>query len=195
MPPLNEEKLNLIKDERKKQIMDAALNIFAKYGVEKTKMSMIANEANISNGLFYRYFKSKDDIFTTLINIAIESSLSSIDEIYNIDGSPLYKIEILTKIIIDKSTSPYFKLILQTHNSDNVPKAARDIIQNYPMKVYVNRLLPLFKEGQKNGEFIDGNLEELISSYLTILSGIMILDDDYTIPKVNTLLRIISNKI
>ncbi|MFB6468881.1 TetR/AcrR family transcriptional regulator [Cytobacillus sp. Hz8] len=192
MAPFNQEQLNQIRDERREQIMNSALIVFSRRGIIGTKMSMIADEAGISQGLFYRYFKSKDDIFTTLIQVAIEASLSSIDDLYHADGSPLDKIKKLTESIIDESKAPYFKLILQARNSDGVPEKAKQIIRQYPMEAYVNRLLPLFREGQNAGEIADGNLVELISSYLTVLSGVMVLGEDYHVPQVDILMRIIT---
>ncbi|PUB10475.1 TetR family transcriptional regulator [Paenisporosarcina sp. OV554] len=60
MTQLNEPQPNNIHDERREQIKNAALKVFAHRGIIGTKMSMIAAEAGISQGLSYRYFKSKE---------------------------------------------------------------------------------------------------------------------------------------
>jgi len=44
----------------KKQIMEAALKAFLKYGFNNTTMNQIAQEANIAKGTLYLYFKSKE---------------------------------------------------------------------------------------------------------------------------------------
>lgn len=51
MAPLNEQQLEQIHDERREQIKKAALKVFARHGINGTKMSMIAAEAGISQGL------------------------------------------------------------------------------------------------------------------------------------------------
>lgn len=50
-------------DERKQEILDAAIRVFARKGYEKTSISDIANEIGISQGLCYRYFPSKEAIY------------------------------------------------------------------------------------------------------------------------------------
>ena len=64
------------------------------------------------------------------------------------------------------------------------------------MKAYVDHLLPVFQEGQKAGEVAEGDLEELIACYLSVLSGIMVLNsqegEGYRIPDAGMLLRIVA---
>lgn len=57
------------KEVRKKEILFAALQIFSKNGVVKSKMEDIAKVANIGKGTLYEYYKSKDDIFSNLFNL------------------------------------------------------------------------------------------------------------------------------
>lgn len=49
-------------DERREQIKKAARKVFAIKGIAGTKISMIAAEAGISQGLTYRYFQSKEEL-------------------------------------------------------------------------------------------------------------------------------------
>ena len=50
-------------DERKQEIVDAAIRVFARKGYEKTSITDIAKELGISQGLCYRYFPSKEAIY------------------------------------------------------------------------------------------------------------------------------------
>jgi AcrR family transcriptional regulator len=49
-------------DQRRQQILDAALGLFARNGFCNTKIADIARAAGVSHGAIYRYFPSKDDI-------------------------------------------------------------------------------------------------------------------------------------
>lgn len=60
--------------KKSSQIYKAAVDVFSKYGYEKARMDLIAERANVAKGTLYYHFKSKEDIFTNLIE----------DEIYNI---------------------------------------------------------------------------------------------------------------
>lgn len=49
--------------ERKQEIIEAALELFMSQGYEKTSISMIVERVGVAQGLFYYYFKSKEDVF------------------------------------------------------------------------------------------------------------------------------------
>lgn len=54
------------KKEKKDQIMQAALELFAQRGYHGTPVSLIAEQANVGSGTIYRYFRDKDDLVNTL---------------------------------------------------------------------------------------------------------------------------------
>ena len=47
-------------EERKQEILETAMKLFAQNGFEKTSISDIAREIGVAQGLCYRYFPSKD---------------------------------------------------------------------------------------------------------------------------------------
>jgi AcrR family transcriptional regulator len=59
--------MQILKDEVKKSIRQAALSEFKKHGYLKASIRQIADAAGITPGNIYRYFKSKDDLFDELI--------------------------------------------------------------------------------------------------------------------------------
>ena len=54
-------------DERKKQILDAALKAFAEYGYERTSIAVICEKAGIARPTLYQYFKDKRSLFRELL--------------------------------------------------------------------------------------------------------------------------------
>lgn len=54
-------------DERKQDIIDGAIRLFATKGYEKTSITDIAKYLGISQGLCYRYFTSKEEIYDVAI--------------------------------------------------------------------------------------------------------------------------------
>ena len=55
-------------DVRRQEILDGAIRVFAQYGYDKATIATIARELSISQGLCYRYFPSKEDIYDAAIN-------------------------------------------------------------------------------------------------------------------------------
>ena len=66
--PRTEEQFEEIRDRRRSQIMDTALELFASEGYFTTSISRIAQKAGISKGLMYNYFESKEDLVVEIID-------------------------------------------------------------------------------------------------------------------------------
>jgi AcrR family transcriptional regulator len=73
------------KKEKKARILDAAVRVFSRQGLRNTKISEIADEADIGKGTIYEYFKSKDEIFAAAFGYFME-------ELENTIAKRLYKI-------------------------------------------------------------------------------------------------------
>ncbi|MDD9267157.1 TetR/AcrR family transcriptional regulator [Paenibacillus sp. GCM10023248] len=196
MAPLNDEQLHQIRDERREQIKAAAIQVFARKGILNAKMSMIAETAGISNGLLYHYYKSKDELFLSLVQEAMLETEAAMRGIHEMPGTPIEKIRALTADILDESGAPYFMLIHQARTSDGVPDKVKLLLEAYSMDTFIDQLLPLFLEGQQAGELTEGDPRELIACYLSVLSGIMVINsngiEDYRIPRADMLMRLIA---
>ena len=64
-------------DTRKQEILSGALLVFAQKGYDKTTISDIARELGISQGLCYRYYASKEEIYDAAVEEAEYERLSS----------------------------------------------------------------------------------------------------------------------
>jgi AcrR family transcriptional regulator len=59
--------VQVLKDHVKNQIASAAERMFAKVGYKQATVGMIANEARVSTGNIYKYFKNKETLFNAII--------------------------------------------------------------------------------------------------------------------------------
>lgn len=66
-----------VEAERRRQILDAAMGCFARKGYHLTTMDDIAAELPFSKGLLYYYFKTKRDLFLTIMESWMEASLKT----------------------------------------------------------------------------------------------------------------------
>ena len=64
--------------ERRRQILDAAVRVFARQGFHSTRVSDIADEAGVAYGLVYHYFSSKDEVLDELFTERWSLLLSAI---------------------------------------------------------------------------------------------------------------------
>ena len=82
--PRTPEQYEEIRNEKKRVIMNAALELFANEGFHATSISKIAEKANISKGLMYNYFSSKEELLAEIINAGFHEFIDLFDQ--NKDG-------------------------------------------------------------------------------------------------------------
>ena len=56
-----------VSEERKQQILEAAIAVFARLGFRAARMDDVAEQAGLSKGALYLYYKSKDAIIAALL--------------------------------------------------------------------------------------------------------------------------------
>jgi AcrR family transcriptional regulator len=87
--------------DRRRQILDAAVRVFARQGFHRCRVSDIADEAGVAYGLVYHYFDSKDQVLNELFSERWSLLLAAIDEV---DGEPVgarEKLDAVAGFIID----------------------------------------------------------------------------------------------
>lgn len=66
------------KVERRQRILSAAQHVFTRRGYAATRMSDIAEAAQVGKGTLYEYFRSKEDLFATLVLVVMRNSLETL---------------------------------------------------------------------------------------------------------------------
>ena len=87
--------------DRRRQILDAAVRVFARQGYHACRVSDIADEAGVAYGLVYHYFRSKDQVMNELFTERWSLLLAAIDEVDARDVSPREKLDAVAGFIID----------------------------------------------------------------------------------------------
>ncbi|HXS33665.1 MAG TPA: TetR/AcrR family transcriptional regulator [Solirubrobacterales bacterium] len=87
--------------DKRRQILDAAIRVFARQGFHSTRVSDIADEAGVAYGLVYHYFKSKDEVLNELFSERWSLLLSAIEESDHEEISPRAKLEAVAGFIVD----------------------------------------------------------------------------------------------
>jgi TetR/AcrR family transcriptional regulator, fatty acid metabolism regulator protein len=87
--------------DRRRQILDAGIRVFARQGFHSCRVSDIADEAGVAYGLVYHYFKSKDQVMNELFTERWSLLLAAIDEVDVKDVSGREKLDTVARFIID----------------------------------------------------------------------------------------------
>src|SRR5271167_1260922 len=69
------------REKTRRRLLDAARALFARQGVENTRINEITDEADVGFGSFYNHFDSKEAIAETLFADAVAAQGAAIQEI------------------------------------------------------------------------------------------------------------------
>src|SRR5262249_56601443 len=87
--------------EKRRQILDAAIHVFARQGFHACRVSDIADEAGVAYGLVYHYFRSKDEGLDTLFLERWNVMLDAIRQVDEQDILARKKLEAIAGFIVD----------------------------------------------------------------------------------------------
>ena len=163
--------------DKKIQIIQAAIEVFAKKGLERGKIADIALQAGIGKGTIYEYFKSKDEIFQAIENMFIQDTIDQLHNIANSNNTPTEKIEVISRISLDLHEQMGESVILiselwaqhsrgQLHGHSS--SFFSDMYNDY-YKIVSN----IFKEGVARGEFRKMNVEGVTTMLLGMIDGVI----------------------
>ena len=136
---------------RKDRILDGALTVFKSKGLEGATMDEIAIHSGFGKATLYYYFKSKEDVFSAILEDGWIKIWESIEPVIgDVDSPRKIFINLLIKIAEYAKNRPgLFEFLF------NAPKAVK--LENQPWKDYQHRLYDviqgLLEDGIKAGEF------------------------------------------
>jgi AcrR family transcriptional regulator len=167
---------NNVSEERKSQILDAAMETFSELGFHKARMSDIAETSGLSKGSLYWYFDSKDSIILNLLEKFFEPELKDLRALLTDSRSAEDRLEIyVDRVSADMVTMLKWMplvhdFIALAFRKEQVRKA----ISRY-YKMHLEILLSLIQQGLDAGEFQADNAMEASIAIGSILEGTVLL--------------------
>ncbi|WP_121448717.1 MULTISPECIES: TetR/AcrR family transcriptional regulator [Bacillaceae] len=151
------------REQKKRDILEAALALFMEYGIQKVSITEIAKKANVSQVTIYNYFESKDNLVRLVFKFYVDEIW---DEQKHLLVNDLPFNEKIKKIIFEKGIAA--NQISERFFQDFMKDYASG--QSYVEEVYQKEALPLFiklfNEGREQG-YIDSEIsDEAILFYL-----------------------------
>lgn len=198
--PRTEQQNQQIKNERQEQILQAALKVFARRGMGAAKIGDIAAEAGLSHGLVYHYFKSKEEIFTTLVKRAIDGSALVVQYAKQQKGSPLEQLRWMTRMMLDSIAGDgayLFLLMTQAFTSDAIPDEVKQLLSSDTILSAERQTVPILIAGQEAGEIINEDPHQLAVLYFSLIQGLAlsrIQQKDTPMPDADMVLRVLAVK-
>ena len=165
-----------VSDERRPQIIEAAIRVFTRKGYRKTTMPEIAQEAGLSIGGVYWYFKSKDEIILDILGQCFQGDMANLDTLLN-TGAPAE--ERMLSFIANYAESFKVYAWLNPIGIEFYGESAHDIrvrsfIQKY-LKHYRQALVTFIEQGIQRGEFKAVNPVDVANAFLSLEEGLSLL--------------------
>ena len=166
-----------VSEERKNQILEAALVVFAEKGFEKARMDDIVAESGLSKGTLYWYFKNKEDIIINLINqIIFRDEFKLLEAVAHSDAPAQ---EALTKfmetILADlKKIEPFYPIFYEIYAMATRSKVFKKFFEEYMLR-YLELLTPIIAKGIEEGSYKDVDPETVAVALGGLIEGTLLL--------------------
>jgi AcrR family transcriptional regulator len=162
-----------VADERRAQIIQAALTCFIRKGYNNTTMDDIVAESGLSKGTLYWYFESKDDLFAAALASPImdwgEEAVTALEQCPTASD----KLRTLAQWMVDlcKTFEGFFGLFLEFWASS--PRR-EEVGQSWISLLtrYKDIIVEIIEEGIRDGEFKPVDAEQLVWAIMAAYDGL-----------------------
>lgn len=183
-------------DERRKQLLQVALDIFIEKGYYGTSTREIARRAGVSSGLLFHYFSNKESICLELVKIGVEEM--KIDTQTAMEAPYEYLFQTMKNVFEQLEGNPFFgKMFVFMDNVQHTAVNDQDIELLLESTDICKQWIPIILEGQRRGEFREGNPHALCVAVFGAIQGIAqekVRIPDTPLPKMDWLMDMIANR-
>jgi AcrR family transcriptional regulator len=167
-----------VSEERKNQILEAALAVFARLGFHASRMDDIAAEAGLSKGALYLYYKSKDAIIAALLKYFFTQEFKHLQKFVEADRQEPIA-EQLLQLTRQFGSAMQWMTRLMPISFEFYALAGRDrevrqFLQEY-FKTYRSGLALLIQRGVERGEFHTVDAETTAITLTAVYEGLALL--------------------
>jgi AcrR family transcriptional regulator len=167
------------KERRRQQIMVAAKRVFSDKGFNKATMEDIAQEAELSPGTLYLYFKNKEELYASLSLRILQYLLIRVEHVNDEKGAgPEEKLSALMDAMYDVYEFDPLIIINMFHlqSSETLKNLSPQLmteIKNLSRKS-LTAIAKIFTEGVDRDLFIDRHPIALADTFWSLFSGIVL---------------------
>jgi TetR/AcrR family transcriptional regulator, fatty acid metabolism regulator protein len=138
---------------KEKDIIEAAIKVFAREGYHSAKMTKIADAADVSTGTVYLYYESKEDILLEIFKqLWLELSTKTQAMVHRKDINSLGKLEGMIDLLFDMfASNPSLAIVFVNEQNQLVQRRSGDFTPLY--EKYLDLAQQVLQEGIKGRTF------------------------------------------
>lgn len=161
------------KEQRRQRILDKAIELFAQKGYTETKIGDIAKAADMSIGLMFHYFESKEKLFEELVRYGAQAANTTPGEM-NFE-TPLDYFEGFLKAMFQYAKEQprvmyLFMIMGQISRGSGIPPHIKEIAESVNQ---IRQSAEIIAAGQQYGYFRKGDPYLLSFTFWSSVQGIM----------------------
>lgn len=159
------------KERRRQEIINAALELFVSKGYAATKVTDIAKRVNMSTGLMFHYFESKEALYEELVRMGLDGTSDPGAQKceHAIDYFVKFTEDLFEYMKKQPIVAKIFVLMAEAGRSEATPEYIREIA----MKVNtIEQFIPIIEWGQQEGTIKEGNPLVISNAFWCSIQGI-----------------------
>ena len=159
------------KEQRRRLIIDKAIELFAKRGYADTKIGDIAQAADMSVGLMFHYFESKEKLYEEIIRCGAQATNTPREMNFE---NPLDYFEGFLKVLFgcvkEHPQALYLFVIMSQIQCGGVPESVKEIAAGTDQ---IEQSAEIIEAGQQYGYFREGDPYMLAFTFWSSIQGVM----------------------
>ena len=161
-------------EEKRRQLLDAAVRVFARKGFHASRVGDIAEEAGVAHGLLYHYFKSKDEVLEAVFHDNWSLLVARIASVEETDERAADQLRHITAIVLRTwlHLPDVVRVVIREFGrSPELSERIGDLAQP------INSIARVIERGIERGEFkkvdprvaatvVYGSIDELLTAWV-----------------------------
>jgi AcrR family transcriptional regulator len=162
---------------QEKRIIAGAAQVFADCGYRQTTIDQISQALQLSKGAIYIYFKSKEDLFVSVLQSIYEQRFNLLSTAFQPEDPIRVKFEKITNRLcglVSREDRVFVRLWIEGFlESEHIPRL--EAIKTDSRRHFQQLLTGLLQEGQRAGE-VDPNLDvsNAVDAIIAVTDGLML---------------------
>ena len=159
------------KEQRYREILYAGLDLFVSKGYAATKISDIADKVNMSVGLLFHYFESKEKLYETLVQIGLDGTTypAELKCEHAIDFFVEFTTQLFQYMKEQPQTAKMFVLMADAIRSDATPPHIKEIAMQVST---IEKFVPIVEWGQKEKSIREGDPLIISNTFWCCIQGV-----------------------
>ncbi|WP_257667593.1 TetR/AcrR family transcriptional regulator [Parapedobacter tibetensis] len=164
-----------IVDDKRNQIITAALKRFSHFGIAKTALSEIAEDINISKANLYYYYPDKLALVESIVEWLSAEATDLMDNVFRDDATTLELLEQVLRIKYDLFSKHYMlmrDLVEGNFSNEKAKEISKDVFEREKRTIS-----NIFERGIEKSELVTFDIGLMSELYVAIQRGLALFCD------------------